>query len=1270
MASTRTERVLCDLRGVLADEAAVSTHLSLICTGYAVSVILPSPNPQSIGRAMLTGPGAYKAVLAAHGEQAESAARAFRMLRMHHEWFCPCGASGVEPLAYASSCATCGRTRPRDLAAAVAEIKAIEAAAAAEMSVPEQPEALLAAAPVLAAYCAEARPSRPPPPLPQPHVRREMLNDQFAAEDAAAAAAFAAATVTPQPLESAPATRADISAPPTKRSSSSSSADHVEPSAAASGADAADVLPPAKRQCCTSLGNALHTSAPPSAATIAAPPAFPHGAAPPAFPHGAAPPALGLASAVRVPGANVRPIERAEIFLGGVHARGPVAHAVEQVRTFLSALAGWELECVHVQPEKRNGCMRATLEGDGACDTASRLIGRVTHPKRNFEEVKMHIYWHCPCTRHPFAIRDDGACPVCGERKPPSLKRAAKRVEEIAAELWERQQQAQQAQAPQVPQAQQAQQVQQVQQVQQQAAREPLVALRPQVTPHQLVCGAIVLQQPAALRPPPTTVAPLAAAASRDSVGAKAHDVWNSAGVGAKALTPLDVWNGALGGNAIAAKQPRRALIYDKLDACLTSCHGWGGPMGGATGWRAWAFDVPGRGDGAPKLYLGMQLADFAGTYVSLRPEQRNVYEIIEASHPVWPYFDLEYEHGARHGVQHGLGEAHRPPLNHHVDGDALSTAVARAATEVLHEQFAIAWQNWTAEGAGARDPSLSTLDLSAALPRWSHLVTPSGTSTAAAADAAASAASATAAVLAPSLEVEVVALDSHKPTKYSRHLILRPHIVDIVEMAAATATAAPASKRLPLPLAGTAAAKVLARLVCDRLGEVLHVHTKKSAAQPPRPAPLPVGEALGEAAHAANAGSAAEAALRADPATASDGVTEAPSADDGAGTQAAKPASFVDLSVYTRNRCFRIVGSTKLGKPDAPPPPALVINDAACAHLPAELLSPPPSSRSMAEQLELSLVMPLLANGSSSDKKTQTAGTRSSDPDAVAAMHALTRRHWATLDLPEALLASAPAQLPSALDSESWCGPRSSIGPSRLHAGLDAGLGAGLGAELGAELGAGLGAELGATAAAAGYDGTHEVGRGDRAVRDGRVDVWEKGAAASPEAWLASIEGLTSTPLLDIPPGLDGGSLSKHPFVRYVRRGQDGRVPRPFDRLAAWATLQFGRWGGGVQASVGIGKWIYLRSEFPLERLLHLTATGTRFCFAKGRQHKGQHVMLTVDLVAQVAYQRCWDNTDCVVHGPRGIHLKSKHPLGRPPIDVLPTWAELQRFEETNETA
>ena len=220
MATTRTERVLCDLRGVLADEAAVWTHLSRICTGYAVSVILPSPNPQSIGRAMLTGPGAYKAVLAAHGEQAESAARAFRMLRMHHEWFCPCGTSGVEPLAYASSCATCGRTRPRDLAAAVAEIKAIEAAAAAEMSVPEQPEALLAAAPVLAAYCAEARPSRPPPPLPQPLVRREVLNDQFAAEDAAAAAAFAAATVTPQPLESAPATRADISAPPTKRSSS------------------------------------------------------------------------------------------------------------------------------------------------------------------------------------------------------------------------------------------------------------------------------------------------------------------------------------------------------------------------------------------------------------------------------------------------------------------------------------------------------------------------------------------------------------------------------------------------------------------------------------------------------------------------------------------------------------------------------------------------------------------------------------------------------------------------------------------------------------------------------------------------------------------------------------------------------------------------------------------------------------------------------------------------------------------------------------------
>ena len=246
------------------------------------------------------------------------------------------------------------------------------------------------------------------------------------------------------------------------------------------------------------------------------------------------------------------------------------------------------------------------------------------------------------------------------------------------------------------------------------------------------------------------------------------------------------------------------------------------------------------------------------------------------------------------------------------------------------------------------------------------------------------------------------------------------------------------------------------------------------------------------------------------------------------------------------------------------------------------------------------------------------------------------------------------------------------------LSAGLSAGLGAGLGAGSGAGQGAGLGARqcagqcagLGATAAAAGHDVTGEVGGGDRAVSDGRGDAWAEVAAASPEAWLASLEGLTSTPLLDLPPGLDGGSLSKHPFVRHVRRGHDGRVPCPFDRLAAWATLEFGRWGGGVQASVGIGKWIYLRSEFPIERLLHLTATGTRFCFAKGRQHKGQHVMLTVDLIAQVAYQRCWDNADCVVHGPRGVRLKSKHPLGRPPIDVLPTWAELQRFEETNETA
>ena len=39
--------------------------------------------------------------------------------------------------------------------------------------------------------------------------------------------------------------------------------------------------------------------------------------------------------------------------------------------------------------------------------------------------------------------------------------------------------------------------------------------------------------------------------------------------------------------------------------------------------------------------------------------------------------------------------------------------------------------------------------------------------------------------------------------------------------------------------------------------------------------------------------------------------------------------------------------------------------------------------------------------------------------------------------------------------------------------------------------------------------------------------------------------------------------------------------------------------------------------SPLPLHQiLLHLTARGTKFCFARGRQHRSQNVILTIDLL------------------------------------------------------
>ena len=92
-------------------------------------------------------------------------------------------------------------------------------------------------------------------------------------------------------------------------------------------------------------------------------------------------------------------------------------------------------------------------------------------------------------------------------------------------------------------------------------------------------------------------------------------------------------------------------------------------------------------------------------------------------------------------------------------------------------------------------------------------------------------------------LEIEVIVLASARPTKFSRHVVLRPHWTD-------------GARRRPAPLAGSPHAGHLADVVIEKLGDALTVQS---------------GDAR-------------------------------------------TTTSFVDTGVYTRDRCFRVWGSTKHG--------------------------------------------------------------------------------------------------------------------------------------------------------------------------------------------------------------------------------------------------------------------------------------------------------------------------------------------------------------------
>jgi hypothetical protein len=563
--------------------------------------------------------------------------------------------------------------------------------------------------------------------------------------------------------------------------------------------------------------------------------------------------------------------------------------------------------------------------------------------------------------------------------------------------------------------------------------------------------------------------------------------------------TSTSAWDQALGGNALARDVCSKPLVFERIQFCEAVCaeNNYAAP-----GWRTWAFDLPsGDKGGAPKRYIAATVEAFCAGYSKLEADKRNVYEVIDAALPCWPYFDLEF---TRSGG-----------LNADKNGDALSDAVVEAAVAELREQLTLAREQHERSGSAVA----------------SSLLTAHADGARVAADTAA---------VTGVLEVEVIALDSHRADKYSRHLILRPHLV-------LRGTAAGSSMddelRLPLCLEGSAAAKNLAQATCIRLKGQIDVEIAGAQS------------------------SVAAAAAR---------------PTSGGGTGAV--GSFVDLAVYTKRRCFRLVGSCKIGSASG----ALTVNDAACHSLPDHLTSGMPfSRRTLSEQVRHTLVVPELPPPSR--------------------LHPLAPPAWLTLSFPEkAVVVQASPQ------------------EGHQHQGR----------------------RMPAVVVQAGH----------------AVDTDAPNGADDRERWLSSIDGVTDTPLLDLP-------RTKHPFIAFCFHSPSAMPPRPFMALAEWAVKEFGRWGTerhGARAGCAVKGWTYVRAEHPPEALLHLVATGTRYCFGRGRQHKSQAVMLTVNLLTGTAWQRCYD-VDCIEYS-GGVALKAKHRVGLVPFGTLPTHVDRASFERAND--
>lgn len=159
-------------------------------------------------------------------------------------------------------------------------------------------------------------------------------------------------------------------------------------------------------------------------------------------------------------------------------------------------------------------------------------------------------------------------------------------------------------------------------------------------------------------------------------------------------------------------------------------------------------------------------------------------------------------------------------------------------------------------------------------------------------------------------------------------------------------------------------------------------------------------------------------------------------------------------------------------------------------------------------------------------------------------------------------------------------------------------------------------------------------------------------------------------------PPNASSSEGTNHPYADHtedeyplldfgkevVARKQLGHdIPCPFKALVPWIERLAADIPGAMRSGRAIRLAHYEYSE--KEAYVHFTLNRgyASYCHCIGRPHSEQNIMISVDLLDGIAYQRCWDKS-CREPVTKG---SAKHILScQPPAGSLPTKEDLDKFD------